>query len=67
MRVYAGMDPGLEVPGVIAHAKRVEALGYDGLHVAETVHDALAVASKSKMLGGPRKGDLDIDFLRLKV
>jgi len=26
----------------IAHAVRVEGLGYDGLHVAETVHDALA-------------------------
>ena len=27
-----------------AHASRVEALGYDGLHVAETVHDALALS-----------------------
>jgi probable F420-dependent oxidoreductase len=44
MKVYAGMDPGLEVPGVIAHAKRVETLGYDGLHVAETVHDSLALS-----------------------
>ncbi len=26
------------------HAQRVEALGYDGLHVAETVHDALALS-----------------------
>jgi probable F420-dependent oxidoreductase len=38
------MDPRLELRNVIAHAQRVERLGYDGLHVAETVHDALAVA-----------------------
>jgi probable F420-dependent oxidoreductase len=44
MRVYAGMDPRLSVAQIIAHARRVEALGYDGLHVAETVHDALAMA-----------------------
>ena len=29
---------------VAAYAQRVEALGYDGLHVDETVHDAFAVA-----------------------
>ncbi len=44
MKVYAGMDPRLPLVDVPAHAKRVEALGYDGLHVAETVHDALAVS-----------------------
>ena len=44
MKVYAGMDPRLEFRDAIAHAQRVERLGYDGLHVAETVHDALAVA-----------------------
>jgi probable F420-dependent oxidoreductase len=44
MKVYAGMDPRLALGDVIGHARRVEALGYDGLHVAETVHDALAVA-----------------------
>ena len=38
------MDPRLTLPEVIAHAQRVEALGYDGLHVAETIHDALALA-----------------------
>jgi probable F420-dependent oxidoreductase len=38
------MDPRITLAEVIAHARRVEALGYDGLHVAETVHDALAVA-----------------------
>ncbi len=44
MKVYAGMDPRLSLPDAITHAERVERLGYDGLHVAETVHDALAVA-----------------------
>jgi probable F420-dependent oxidoreductase len=44
MKVYAGMDPRLPLDEIIGHARRVEALGYDGLHVAETVHDALAVA-----------------------
>ena len=38
------MDPRLPLPDVLEHAARVERLGYDGLHVAETVHDALAVA-----------------------
>jgi probable F420-dependent oxidoreductase len=44
MKVYSGMDPRLTLAETIIHARRVEALGYDGLHVAETVHDALAVA-----------------------
>jgi len=44
MKVYAGMDPRLGVRDVIAHAQRVEALGYDGIHVAETVHDSLALS-----------------------
>lgn len=44
MKVYAGMDPRLPLADTASHARRVEALGYDGLHVAETVHDALAVA-----------------------
>jgi probable F420-dependent oxidoreductase len=44
MRVYAGMDPRLSVAQIIAHAQRVETLGYDGIHVAETVHDALGMA-----------------------
>ena len=38
------MDPRLSLPDAIVHAQRVERLGYDGLHVAETVHDALGVA-----------------------
>jgi probable F420-dependent oxidoreductase len=44
VKVYAGMDPRLALPDAIEHATRVERLGYDGLHVAETVHDGLAVA-----------------------
>jgi probable F420-dependent oxidoreductase len=44
MRVYAGMDPRCSLREAIAHAQRVERLGYDGIHVAETVHDAMAVA-----------------------
>ncbi len=44
MKVYAGMDPRLSLTDAVAHARRVEALGYDGLHVAETVHDALALS-----------------------
>lgn len=44
MKVYAGMDPRLDLRQAVDHAQRVERLGYDGLHVAETVHDSLAVA-----------------------
>ena len=44
MKVYAGMDPHISLSEVITHAQRVEALGYDGIHVAETVHDALALS-----------------------
>jgi probable F420-dependent oxidoreductase len=38
------MDPRLPLGEVGPYARRVEALGFDGLHVAETVHDSLAVA-----------------------
>ncbi len=44
MRVYAGMDPSGSLRDVPAYARRVEALGFDGLHVAETLHDSLAVS-----------------------
>ncbi len=44
MKVYAGMDPRCSFADAVAHAQRVERLGYDGLHVAETVHDSMAVA-----------------------
>lgn len=45
MKVYATLDPRLELAGVAAQARRVERLGFDGLFVAETVNDALAVAA----------------------
>src|SRR5688572_8970434 len=44
MQVAANLDPRMPLTGVAAHARRVEAMGYDVLHVAETVHDALAVS-----------------------
>jgi probable F420-dependent oxidoreductase len=44
VKVYAGMDPRLDLRDVAHHARRVEALGYDGLHVPETVHDSLAAS-----------------------
>lgn len=44
MRVYAGMDPRLPLRDVPAHAQRIESLGYDGLHVAETIHDPFLVS-----------------------
>ena len=44
MRVYSGMDPRLGLAEAVAHASRVEALGYDGLHVAETIHDSLGLS-----------------------
>ncbi len=44
VKVYAGMDPRCSLTEAVAHAQRVERLGYDGLHVAETVHDSMAVA-----------------------
>jgi probable F420-dependent oxidoreductase len=44
VKVYAGMDPRLPLSQVPAYVRRVERLGYDGLHIAETIHDGLAVA-----------------------
>jgi len=38
------MDPRLPIAEVGDHARRVEKLGYDGLHVAETVHDPFLVS-----------------------
>jgi probable F420-dependent oxidoreductase len=42
--VYGALDPELSLAAVPAYARRVEQLGFDGLHVAETIHDSLAVA-----------------------
>ena len=44
MKVYAGTDPATSPAEVAAHARRVEAAGYDGLHVSETVHDPFLLA-----------------------
>ena len=43
--VVAGMDPRLPLVEVGDHARRVEALGFDALHVPETVNDSLVVAA----------------------
>jgi probable F420-dependent oxidoreductase len=40
-RVYAAMDQRMKPADVAAHARRAEALGYDGLNVPEAVHDGL--------------------------
>jgi probable F420-dependent oxidoreductase len=44
-RVYATMDQRLPLSRVADHARRAEALGYDGLNVPEAVHDGLAAAA----------------------
>lgn len=44
VQVLAGMSDRVPLRDVIGYAQRVEALGYDGLHVPETVHDGLAVS-----------------------
>lgn len=44
MRVYATMDQRMGLDAVEAHARRVEALGYDGLCVPDAVHDGLLLA-----------------------
>jgi probable F420-dependent oxidoreductase len=44
MKAFAAMDPELPLAAVPAYARRVEQVGFDGLHVAETIHDSLAVA-----------------------
>ena len=44
MKVYAALDPRLPLSAVPGYAQRVELIGFDGLHVAETLHDSLAVA-----------------------
>lgn len=43
-RVYATMDQRMPLSRVAAHARRAEALGYDGLNVPDAVHDGLAAA-----------------------
>jgi probable F420-dependent oxidoreductase len=43
-RVYATMDQRMPLSHVADHARRAEALGYDGLNVPEAVHDGLLAA-----------------------
>ena len=38
------MDPRLPLRDIPDYARRIEVMGFDGLHVAETVHDSLAVS-----------------------
>ncbi|MBL8774521.1 MAG: TIGR03617 family F420-dependent LLM class oxidoreductase [Acidimicrobiales bacterium] len=45
MHVAAGMDPHLPLSAVADHARRVERLGFDALHVAEMVNDAFVVSA----------------------
>jgi len=44
MKVFAAMAPELPLATVPSYARRVERLGFDGLHVAETIHDSMAAA-----------------------
>ena len=43
-RVYATMDQAMRPADVAAHARRAEALGYDGLNVPDAVQDGLLAA-----------------------
>jgi len=43
-KVYATMDQRMKLSEVASHARRAEAMGYDGLNVPEAVHDGLLVA-----------------------
>jgi len=44
MEVFATMSERMRLAEVAEHARRVEALGYDGLFVPDAVHDGLLVA-----------------------
>lgn len=45
MQVYAGIGTHTPLADVAAHVRRVEALGYDGLKVPETVNDGMITAA----------------------
>jgi probable F420-dependent oxidoreductase len=54
MRVYASLSDHLPLADVPAYVQRVESLGYQGIHVAETVHDVfltslLAIQNSSSL------------------
>ena len=44
MKVYASLDPQLPLRDVARTAQQLEALGFDGIHIPETIHDSFAVA-----------------------
>ncbi|MGB9224615.1 TIGR03617 family F420-dependent LLM class oxidoreductase [Mycobacterium sp.] len=44
MQVFASMAPELPLAAVPGYARRIERLGFDGLHIAETIHDSTAAA-----------------------
>lgn len=44
MHVYATMDQRMSLSEAADHARRVEAMGYDGLNVPDAVHDGLLLA-----------------------
>ncbi len=45
MLVYAGMNPRMPLADVAGYAERVERLGFDGLHVAEMIHDPFTASA----------------------
>ena len=44
MQVWASMSERMGLAEVGDHARRVEAMGYDGLNVPEAVHDGLLLS-----------------------
>ncbi|MEO9221370.1 MAG: LLM class flavin-dependent oxidoreductase, partial [Mycobacteriaceae bacterium] len=44
MKVYAALDAALPLAATPSSVARIEALGYDGVHIPETTHDAFMVA-----------------------
>ncbi|WP_228000369.1 TIGR03617 family F420-dependent LLM class oxidoreductase [Nocardia australiensis] len=44
MKVYASLDPRLPLSRVPRVAGQLEELGFDGIHIPETIHDSFAVA-----------------------
>ena len=49
MEVWATMDQRMTLGEVPEHARRAEALGYDGLNVPDAVHDGLLIAQAALM------------------
>jgi probable F420-dependent oxidoreductase len=47
MQVYASMEQRMTLSQVAGHAKRAEALGYDGLNVPDALHDGLLIAHEA--------------------